>query len=189
MSRCEQLMLGGQADFLLCHHHPAATTRLDPRAFRSVVLGEDVLVPVSAPGADGRPRHTLPGSPDHPVPFLSYGDESGMGRILAACRAQTGEPARLEPVFTSHVASVLKTMAAAGTGLAWSPMSLVNDDLQAGILVRAGDSFWNIPIAIHLFRPQSRLSKAAESVWAQLSGTNQPSGPEPRSSGLTAGFA
>jgi DNA-binding transcriptional LysR family regulator len=63
-----------------------------------------------------------------------------MGRILAAARAQGGQPAWLHPVFTSHVATVLKTMARNGRGLAWSPMSLVEDDLNQRTLVRAGDA-------------------------------------------------
>lgn len=175
MQACEQLMLQGQANFLLCHHHPAAATRLDPQAFRSLPLGHDVLLPVSAPGGDGQPRHALPGRPDQPAPFLAYSAESGMGRILASARAQDGPPAWLEPVFTSHVATVLKTMARNGRGLAWSPLSLAADDLAQGALVRAGDESWDIPIEIRLFRPRSRQSRAAEAFWAQLAA---PSGGE-----------
>jgi DNA-binding transcriptional LysR family regulator len=167
MQACEQLMLQGQANFLLCHHHPAASTRLEPQAFRSVPLGRDALIPVSA-GSDGQPRYALPGKPDRPVPFLAYTAESGMGRILAAARAQDGQPAWLEPVFTSHVATVLKTMARSGRGLAWSLHSLAEDDLKQGALVRAGDPSWDIPIEIRLFRPRSRQSEAAEVFWAQL---------------------
>ena len=160
-------MLQGQANFLLCHH-PAAATRLDPQAFRSVPLGRDVLVLVSAPDAGRRPRHMLPGRPDRPVPFLAYSAEAGMGRILAAARAQDGPPAWLEPVFTSHVATVLKTITRSGRGLARSPLSLAEGDLAEGTLVRAGNPSWDIPIEIRLFRPRSRQSRAAETFWAQL---------------------
>ena len=168
MRACEQLMLQGQANFLLCHHHPAASIRLDPQAFLSVPLGRDMLLPVSAPDAKGRPRHVLPGRQDQPVPFLAYSAESGMGRILAATRAQDGQPAWLEPIFTSHVATVLKTMARNGRGLAWSPLSLAEDDLAHGTLVRAGNESWDMPIEVRLFRPRSRQSRAAEAFWAQL---------------------
>ena len=168
MQACEHLMLQGRANFLLCHHHPAASTRLDPQAFCSIPLGRDVLLPVSAPDADGHPRHVLPGHQDRPVPFLAYSAESGMGRILAATRAQDGQPAWLEPIFTSHVATVLKTMARNGRGLAWSPLSLAEDDLAHGTLARAGDESWDIPIEIRLFRPRSRQSQSAEAFWAQL---------------------
>ena len=168
MQACEQIMLRGQANFLLCHHHSAAGTRLDAQAFASVPLGHDALVAVSAATAEGGPRFPLPGAPDQVIPFLAYTDESGMGRILAAARAQHQQPTWLEPVFTSHVATVLKTMARSGRGLAWSPLSLVEADLVQGVLVRAGDPAWDIPMEIRLFRPRSRQSHAAEAFWTHL---------------------
>jgi DNA-binding transcriptional LysR family regulator len=48
MGGCEQMMIGGQVQFLLCHHHPAASSRLSREKFQSIALGEDVLVPVAA---------------------------------------------------------------------------------------------------------------------------------------------
>src|SRR3546814_12583612 len=53
MVACERFMLEGKADFLLCHHHTAAQHRLDPAGFTSLALGEDVLMPVTAPLGDG----------------------------------------------------------------------------------------------------------------------------------------
>ena len=32
MEACEEIMLAGEVDFLLCHHHPAAPTRLGTEA-------------------------------------------------------------------------------------------------------------------------------------------------------------
>ena len=152
MHGCEQLMLEGRAHFLFCHHHASATSRLDSRHFRSHPVGDDVLVPVSAPAEAGRPRHALPGRDDAPLSFLAYSASSGMGRILAAARAMAGPVAWLAPVFTSHLATVLRTMAREGRGLTWSPLSLVAEDLQCGALVRAGDERWDVPIGIRLFR-------------------------------------
>lgn len=33
MVACEGITAEGTADFLVCHHHPAAPTRLDPGSF------------------------------------------------------------------------------------------------------------------------------------------------------------
>ena len=165
MAACELLMQQGEANFLLCHHHPAATIKLDALTFRSLTLGQDRLLPVSAPDEAGRPLHALPGHPDRMVPLLAYSASSGIGRILAAYRAVDGQPAWLDPVFTSHVATVLKVMARSGRGVTWAPLSLVCDDLAQGNLVRAGDESWDIAIEIRLFRPRSRQSRAAEAFW------------------------
>ncbi|MGO4712360.1 LysR family transcriptional regulator [Bradyrhizobium sp. 2TAF24] len=170
MAACERIMLQGQAQFLLCHHHPAAQTLLDAHQFRSTHLGDDMLVPVCAPdpARPGQPRYPLPGEAARPLPHLAYSAESGMGRIVEAVRGVDGPPAFLHASFTSHVATVLVAMAREGRGVAWSPLSLVADDFAAGRLVRAGDAAWDIPIEIRLFRARARQSAAAERFWALL---------------------
>jgi len=169
MQACEKIMLEGQAQFLLCHHHPAASHKLEQQDFLSIPIGRDVLIPVTAADADGQPRYTLPGTPDAPVPHLAYSERSGIGRILAAVRAQDGPPAWLKPVFTSHLAVALKTMALDGRGIAWSPASLTTDDLAPkGNLVRAGDERWDIPIEVRLFRARARQNQRAEDFWAEM---------------------
>ncbi len=166
LDACERIMLAGQAHFLLCHAHAhSASGRLDPEAFRSVVVGSDRLVPVTAPDAAGQPRHRLPGTESAPLPHLSYSRELGMGRILEAVRAASPVPAVLETVFTSHLAAVLRTLARDGRGVAWLPESLIAEDVERGTLVQAGESQWSVPVQIRLLRPRARQSKAAETFW------------------------
>lgn len=169
MEACERLMLAGQAQFLLCHAHPAAAGRLDAESFRSIVIGSDRLLAVTAPDADGRPRHLLSDGETAALPHLSYSRESGMGRILEAVRAVQPLPGALDTVFTSHLAAVLRTLARDGRGVAWLPESLIAEDLARGSLVRAGqpvgDIRWTVPVQIRLVRPRARQSKAAESFW------------------------
>uniref|UniRef100_UPI0005B29980 LysR substrate-binding domain-containing protein n=1 Tax=Methylobacterium sp. B34 TaxID=95563 RepID=UPI0005B29980 len=149
--------------------HPAAPGRLEAESFRSVVVGGDVLLAVTAPDADGRPRHLLTDGEARPLPHLSYSRESGMGRILEAVRAARPLPGALDTVFTSHLAAVLRTLARDGRGVAWLPESLIAEDLARGSLVRAGvpagDERWTVPVQIRLVRPRARQSKAAETFW------------------------
>lgn len=169
MADCERLMVAGQAQFILCHHHPAAQTELDSGAFLGVEVGEDVLVPVSAPAAPdtATPLHPLPGAADAPSAHLAFSPASGMGRILAAARA-AGAPAWLSPVFTAHLAMVLLIMAREGRGVAWLPQSLIAGDLETGALVRSAPSTdWDVPMGIRLYRPRARQSPAAEAFWSQ----------------------
>lgn len=173
MQACETLMLGGQAQFLLCHFYPDSGNRLDPAQFSSARVGRDVLAPMSAPRKDGTPRWALPHKKKAPadpeLPHLAYSLESGMGRILRAANFPHRQtvPA-LRTVFTSHLAAVLKTLTQAGRGLAWLPLSLAGEELASGGLVRAGDERWDVAVEIRLFRPASRLSPAAEKFWARL---------------------
>lgn len=171
MQGCERIMLQGRAQFLLCHHHPAAATRLNPNDFQSLHLGDDIMVPVSIRDSEtGTPRYALPGTAGAPLPHLAFSEESGMGRIVAASWAQNGCAAHLKPVFSSHVAVVLKTLATDGRGIAWSPLSLLGEDLgPGGRLVRAGDESWDIPMEIRLYRPKARQNARAEEFWEMLS--------------------
>lgn len=169
MVACERLMLEGRVDFLLCHHHPAAATTLDPKGFRSVRLGSDTLVPVSAPRDDGTPLYTLPGTAGSPVPCLEFDERSGMGRILVASNVLANEDLHLKSLFRSHLASVLLAIARDGRGVAWSPLSLAESYIKAGAIMPAGGVEWNVPLEVRLVRPRARRSEAVEAFWASLS--------------------
>ncbi|MGO1079557.1 LysR family transcriptional regulator [Inquilinus sp. CA228] len=164
LQACEQMMIRGDVTFLLCHFHPSMATRFDRRQFRSIVVGQDVMVPLSAPDDDGAPRWPLAGAA--PPRYLGYSDQSGLGRILAGTWEAAGGAPALQPVFTSRLAATLQSMARSGDGLAWLPQTLAEEDIAAGLLVEAGGAEHHVPIEIRLFRPVSRQSETAEAFWA-----------------------
>ena len=141
--------------------------RLDPARFRSVCVGKDVLCPVVAPDGAGAPLFALPVA-GGTVPYLAYSAESGLGRIVAGARP-AGTRGMLDPVFTSHLAAALRTMALTGRGVAWLPLSLVAEDLAAGRLVRAGTGL-DVGMEIRLVRPATRLGAAGERFWGVIAG-------------------
>lgn len=162
MQACEQAMLEGDAQFMLCHGHDAVGQRLDATQFTRRVIGEDRLVPLSAPDAQGQPLYRVS---QETTPFLAYSDESGLGRIITAAQASAAWQSSLKTVFTSHSAAVLRMMARDGRGLAWLPHSLVAEDMAAGHLVAAGNAVEAIRLRILLLRPRARQSQMAESLW------------------------
>jgi LysR family transcriptional regulator, hypochlorite-specific transcription factor HypT len=133
-------------------------------------VGEDVMVPVSRPDPNGGPIHRLgpPGGPA--LPALLYSEESGLGRILRAVLGRRLERLPLHVDFTAHAASVLRTMALDGRGLAWLPRSLVDDDLEAGRLVAAAADEWHVALDVRLYRAGAPIGKAAEAFWAAATG-------------------
>ncbi|PXW57497.1 DNA-binding transcriptional LysR family regulator, partial [Methylobacterium sp. B4] len=167
MDACEAIMMSGEVHFLLCHFHPSAPARFEADRFPSVSVGEDVLVPLCAPSADGQPIWSLPGSAAAPVPYLAYSQASGLGRILAA--DQEREITHTETTLTSHLAATLMTMARNGHGVAWLPHSLAGDDESRGQLVRAGPPEFDVPIEIRLFRSLECRNRAADTLWDHLS--------------------
>jgi DNA-binding transcriptional LysR family regulator len=165
LQQCEALMLQGRAQFMLCHVHAQVPGRLDPQNYPSVKVGTDTLVPVSAGDGSGRARHPLRPRTGVRVPLLAYSGESGLGRVIAALRGGALDKAGAETVFTAHLAAVLKSMALDGRGVAWLPLSLVEDELRDGRLVEAAPKDWRVEVDICLFRSRAAAPPAAEAFW------------------------
>ncbi|WP_337961366.1 LysR family transcriptional regulator [Curvibacter microcysteis] len=168
LQRCEALLEQSKVQFCLCHAHAQVPGRLDLLGFASVQVGTDVLMPVSAPDANGKAIHPLQGEAG-PVAWLSYSAESGLGRILRETRDLSQAKMATHTVFSAHLASVLRTLVLDGRGLAWLPQSLIKEDLAAGRMVPAAAALWSLELEIRLYRAQGVLGKAAESLWAEVS--------------------
>ena len=164
--KCEALVLQSQAQFMLAHGHARVRGPLDEAGCPSLVIGTDRLIPMSAPDKNGHPVHRLP--PDgktSAVHLLSYSTESGLGRILRELKGPALDRLHAPNVLTAHLASVLRTMALDGRGLAWLPRLLVGDDIEGGRLVVAAPEEWSIDLEIRLYRNRAALGKAAEAFW------------------------
>jgi len=172
LQRCEAMLLHGEVQFVLSHAHPQAPGVLQAQGYPSVVVGDDRLVPISAPDSDGCPRHALvAGGAREPVTLLSYGPESGMDRLLNEVLGRELATLPAHSAFTAQLSSVLRTMALDGRGVAWLPQSLVADDLAAGRLVEAGARQWSIPMEVRLYRDRAPLGKAGEDFWTAVCAT------------------
>lgn len=161
LQRCEALLAQRQVQFVIAHAPAAARGELDAAGVPSVAIGADLLLPVHAPGA---PERAL----------LGFSDESGLGRILRQTLGGELAAAGFQAVFTAHLASVLKTMALEGRGLAWLPESLVREELAAARLQLAGPPHWRIPIEIRLYRDPAPLGAYAEAFWQAASALVSP---------------
>jgi DNA-binding transcriptional LysR family regulator len=149
LPRCEALLAQRQVQFVIAHA-PAGERRAPE--VPSVAIGSDLLLPVHAPGAP-------------PRALLGFSDESGLGQIVRRTLGPELGAAGLQPVFTASLASVLKSMALEGRGLAWLPQSLVRDELASGRLQVAGPGHWRIPVEIRLYRDPGGMGAHAEGFW------------------------
>ena len=166
LSRCEDLILRGKVQFVLSHAHPMSKGGLPSDTYISVCVGTDVLVPVCSATNDGAPLFNLDNANDTVVPVLQYSTDSGIGRITRAVLGQQLALLKTQVVVTAHLASVLKTMALDKRGVAWLPLTLIEDDLAAGRLVKASpDDRFDIPTEIRLYRSNMPAGKAGEAFW------------------------
>lgn len=153
LARCEALLAQKQVQFVIAHAPAGARGELDAAGVPSIVVGTDMLLPVHAPGA-------------RDDALLAFSDESGLGRIVhQALGAELAMPA----VFTASLASVLKSMALEGRGLAWLPQSLIRDELASRRLQVAGPVHWRLAVEIRLYRDPQAMSAHAEAFWRAAS--------------------
>jgi len=175
LQQCEVLMLERKAQFLLSHSHPQVPSKLDSLNFPSVRVGIEAIIPVCSIDSNGSPRYSLNNSNQSHTPILAYSAESGLGRLIRALLANKIEQAKGEIVLTAHLATVLKSMAIEGRGIAWLPKSLIEDDLKSGRLIEAGSSDWCVDVDIRLFRSPEPEPLAAEAFWQAACAAHQAS--------------
>lgn len=157
LSQCEAAMLVGRVQFMLCHAHALVPGRLRAPDFDSIIVGQDALHGVGAPDALSR------WSPET-MPLLQYSETSGLGRILLGLPAlHVGSP-RAQVVFTAHLATMLRSMALEGRGMAYLPGSLIDADLRAGTL-QSVPGVTPVALDIRLYRASTPLTPAAQALW------------------------
>src|SRR5699024_10121775 len=133
--------------------HPDMEPILAADNFLSKVIGKDALVAASAPDADGRPYWRVTNPQDPKLPYLTYTLDSAVGRILNYHEPRLPFPFVPDEVMSCTLAAVLKSMILIKKGIGWLPLSLINDSLKTGELVRAFDQTYDIELEIRLFRP------------------------------------
>lgn len=171
VGNCVHAMLHGESHFMMCHTHSSVDILLPGDRYLSVKVGEDRLLPVSSPDAQGKPTHSLLKTADKTIPHLAYAETSAIGRAVDHLLVNHLDKPQMRRVFETHLAAVLKTMAKDGRGLAWLPEQQILSDLKTGTLVVSGDDSWAVPVDIRVFRSRDPLPPAAEEFWTALHDT------------------
>jgi len=166
--KCREALSKGDCHFMICHFDDRMAGDFKASRLKSMSLGRDKLIPISAVGSDHAPLVKVPGTRDSRTPYLSYAHGSFMGRSLDLFLQECGQPAYLQPCFETSLAECVKAMVLEGHGVGWLPETLVRHELESGRLVRAGDPEWDIDFQVRIFRPITRLPKPAERLWSLI---------------------
>ncbi|MCM2394713.1 LysR substrate-binding domain-containing protein [Rhizobium sp. S95] len=99
------------------------------------------------------------------MPYLSYGFSSFFGAALGRLFAERPQFLRRH-VHENAIGAGLKTLALTGAGLCWLPQSLIQAELNAGLLVNASTTTdWTMDLEIHLYRHLGSQSKLVKNFW------------------------
>ena len=161
---CLRELKNGDVDFVIAY----GRTGVPPdTSFDSIMIGDDQLIPVCKPAADGSPLFRFD-TGEVKMPYLRFGDAAPIGAHLEPLFAEHRIAERLRTVYENSMAGALRIRARAGGGVAWLPRSLVRPDLGSGILVCTGEPDWVVDLTVRLFRNKERSNRATRAIWTFL---------------------
>lgn len=167
-------LVEGGSDLLLCYHHPNQPLLLDPAQYDMIRMGSETVRAYARCNKNGEAEFNLPGSAEHPLPFLNYANNAYLGRMVDQILNDTATPLHLDKCYETDMAEGLKMMAMEGRGVAFLPESAVVNELKQKQLVRAdrGLNAWQVTMEIRLYRERPSVHKAGKPVvsrlWAHL---------------------
>jgi LysR family transcriptional regulator, hypochlorite-specific transcription factor HypT len=158
-------LVEGHCDFLMAYHHPSQPLQLDPQRYEFLVLGQEAFAAFCIPDdakRNDRPRFDL-NSKTRLVPYLGYSSGAYFSRMVDLVLSQTKPSLKLEKRYETDMAEGLKAMALEGHGVAFLPMSAVEQELKKRRLVQAGiHAPLVMQIRLYRMKPDSLKSKTGK---------------------------
>lgn len=167
---CLMRLLSEEADFAIMYEVPGKRAPAIPKAFETVTLGTDRLVPVATPAVRARMQGPQ-------IPVVSYPPEVFMGQVFDRMIG----PLLPDGVTTLSRAETALTLAMLeyalnDIGVAWLPLSLVRDHVARGSLGLLDDVLPVQALDITMIRLSEERSERRQHVWRHLIDTLRVSG-------------
>jgi len=165
---CISSFLNGEVDFLIAYNDPLVDYGTPPQQFEKLHIGKDCLIPACKPDPTGRPLFALDAQPENILPYVGFSGSSSLGKLFARTMRLRPGTARLKLVYENSLVGALRVRAWNGTGISWLPESLIAQDIENGLLCRAGDHHWDIDLDINLFRLHAKPAPQLQLIWQHL---------------------
>jgi len=163
------MLVEGGCDLLLCYPRPPHPVWLDPARFEGMQLAVERVRPYLPRRLAHRSGWQLPGSAEAPIPFLRYGPNAYLRRMVDTILERAAHPAHLALQYESDMAESLKAMLLAGHGLAFLPASAVAREAERGEVVVAGGPEWSLEMEVRLYRDRANTRPELLRLWQHLS--------------------
>ncbi len=168
LPNCIDDLENGVADFVISYRsrYSRGVPALD--SLQSLTIGRDQLIPVCRVTADGRPLFDLDDAAAGALPYLRFGSDAPINRHIEPLLQERRIEPRLSVIYENSMVGALRIRAKDGSGIAWLPRSVVQPDLDAGLLTLAGGSHWSIELVIRLHRLRRHSNALTRKIWAFL---------------------
>ncbi|MBE0463275.1 MAG: LysR family transcriptional regulator [Halomonadaceae bacterium] len=164
-----QALARAECDLAICYWPVGrCDLEIDTSASTYKVIGHERLIPVTGLSPQGEPSAALPGTRAHPSPWLAYPKRGLLGSAIKAHLARLPHSTYLNAQSENLYAAGIKELVLLGYGMSWLPERSVAKELTQGTLVRAGDSRWDVPMELRLYRHQLQRHAELDKFWSEL---------------------
>lgn len=155
-------LISKEVDFAIMYALPDEEAFDTGKAFDSVTLGSDVLIPVSAPNLHNNPTDTV-------IQTISYPPEVFLGRVFARrISPRLPKEITVSPIAETALTLAMLQLVLTQIGMAWLPESLVGEHLSQGRLRRLDDILPAQTLLIKMVRLAEAQTKHTDQTWQYL---------------------
>ena len=163
-----ELLKAQDVDFLLAYGGSVSRRGNDSSLFRSLILGNDELLPVCKTSLREDKAYHFPTVAENPVPFIGYMPASAMANMVIQESIEHGNAIHLKPVIETGAVEAIRALVLEGFGMAWLPRTAIRGDLKQGLLTEMGDKSHRIPFTIELYRCNTNTKPEVILLWDKL---------------------
>lgn len=159
---CLMHLISKEVDFAIMYGLPDDAPSEPGTAFETMVLGVDVLVPVSTPGIREKAAGPV-------LPVIGYPSEVFLGNVFTRrITPQLPKGTAVNAIAETALTLAMVQLALTGIGFAWLPQSLVGDHLAQGSLVRLDTMLPKQALTVRMVRLAAPRTEHAEREWQHL---------------------
>ena len=172
LTECVNSFTEQEVNFLLAYYVvDAAFSHGFAAEVESLVVGEDILVPVCAPDDQGCPVFDC--NSKKLLPLISYGQASPLGDLFERHVRPKLLSENIQLISENPMSSTLLNWTLKGVGVCWLPQRLVRAEISNKHLVLAGGRDLCVDLNISLFSHSNARFGLVQEVWRHLFAAQQ----------------
>ena len=159
---CLMHLLSKEAHLAIMYALPQEPETDMNRAFETVTIGEDCLIPVCTPSLCDKASCVS-------IPTIAYPVDVFFGQVFTQMicpRLPAG--ATTMPIAETALTLAMLQLALSELGIAWLPFSLVSQSISRGDLVRIDDRLPAQKLDIKMIRLRATKTEQTEAIWHHL---------------------
>ena len=168
LPNCIEDLKKGEVDFVVAYQSDFSPSMAKFPGLESLEVGRDTLIPVCKRSSDGTALFDIDAPATAPIPYLRFGPTAPIGRHVEPLLRARGVRDRLSVVYDNSMVGALRIRVRDGGGVAWLPQSLVQPDMDAGLLALAGQASWSIDLEVRLHRINANTNPLTRKIWTFL---------------------